>query len=380
MTPSPAAPDRARSDDGAATRTATEQVALERDELQGEEHPADPPTGIAGAWARISARPGVKHLLRAVNRFLERLGTQFAAAITYFSLLSVIPVIMVAFGITALVLRGNQGVLDELKGKVAEQIPGDLMSKAIDSAVDHGVAVGVIGLVIALYSGVGWIGNIREAVQAQWRPQFEKSEQEKAQSFLSFLLQNLVTLLSLGLAMLVSVALTTAGGAAQSVVLQVLGLDGVGWLRPVVAVVTFAVAIAADTVIFVWLFRRLAIEEFTPSRRTLVRGALIVAVAFEVLKVAMTFLIPLLTTSATSAAFGPVIVLLFFFNLVATVLLFAAAWIGTADDNPPDPQDLPEIPGPALVVPQAPAPRTKAGLLGVGTAVGFVLGRFRRRR
>lgn len=331
-------------------------------------------------WQRFSAKPWVKHVLAAFGRFTDRLGTQFGAAITYFSFLSLIPILMVAFGATAIVLRGNQGALDTLKEKVTEQIPGDQMNDIIDGAVKSGTAIGIIGLVLALYSGIGWITNIREAVQAQWRPTFEKSEAEKAQSFLSILLGNLVTLVSLGAALLVSVVLTTVGGAAQNFVLGLLGLDGISWLKPVVGVGTFVIAIAADVLIFMWFYRRMEIEEFTPPPGTVFKGALIAAVAFEVLKVAMTFLLPLLSGSATAVAFGPIIVLLFFFNLVAQVVLFVAAWIATAPgsvDTRTD-EDLPEIPGPAVVV-HAPARSTRAGLLGIGAAAGFLAGRRRRR-
>lgn len=42
-------------------------------------------------------QPIVAHLLRAAERFNDRLGNQFGAAITYFSFLSLIPIMMVAF-------------------------------------------------------------------------------------------------------------------------------------------------------------------------------------------------------------------------------------------------------------------------------------------
>lgn len=329
---------------------------------------------------RLLAKPWLKHVIAAFNRFNERLGTQFGAAITYFSFLSLIPILMVAFGVTALVLRGNQGVLDTIKEKVGEQIPGDLGPKILEQAMDSGTALGIIGLVIALYSGVGWIGNIREAVQAQWRPTFEKSDEEKAESFLSILLQNLVTLASLGAALLVSLLLTTVGGAAQNFVLGLFGLDNISWLKPVVGIGTIVIAIAADVLIFMWFYKRMEIDDFTPAPGAVFKGAVIGAVVFEVLKLAMTFLIPLLSGSATAALFGSLIALLFFFNIIAQVVLFVAAWIATAPgavDERTD--DLPEISGPVVVVHNDGAVRT-AGMVGAGALAGFLAGVRRRRR
>lgn len=46
---------------------------------------------------KVSANPAVAHLIRAVDRFNDRMGSQFGAAITYFSFLSLIPILMVSF-------------------------------------------------------------------------------------------------------------------------------------------------------------------------------------------------------------------------------------------------------------------------------------------
>lgn len=328
-------------------------------------------------WARLSARPGIAHLLRAGSRFGERLGNQFGAAITYFSFLSVVPLMMAAFGITALVLSDQ--TINQLKGKANAQVPGGLLSGAIDQAVKSGVAVGIIGLVIAIYSGIGWISNLRNAVQAQWRPQFEKTETEKKQKFYLRMGGDLLTLVGLGLALLVSLVLTTVGGAAQGVVLKLLGLDNIGWLRPVFSVVPFLLAIGADVLIFFWFYRMMRIPDYTAPKGAVFKGALVVAIGFEALKVAMTFLSPRLSHSPSFAVFGNVILLLFFFNLVARLVLFVAAWIGTAPGTEGG-DELPEILGPSVVVHNvASRPRT-AALVGVAAAAGFLSGRRGRRR
>ena len=59
-------------------------------------------------WKRFSRRPFVAHLLRAVDRFNVRGGVQLAAAITYFSVLSMVPILMMVFsvlGFTTTVFR-----------------------------------------------------------------------------------------------------------------------------------------------------------------------------------------------------------------------------------------------------------------------------------
>lgn len=53
----------------------------------------------------FQAIPAVAHFIRAGERFTERLGSQFGAAITYFSFLSLIPILMVSFAAAGFVLQ-----------------------------------------------------------------------------------------------------------------------------------------------------------------------------------------------------------------------------------------------------------------------------------
>jgi membrane protein len=51
------------------------------------------------------------HLVRAGERYTETLGNHYAAAITYFSVLALVPLLMVAFASVALVLQSNPDLL-----------------------------------------------------------------------------------------------------------------------------------------------------------------------------------------------------------------------------------------------------------------------------
>src|SRR5690606_36869496 len=53
---------------------------------------------------RLEQRPGVEHLLRAGERYTSRLGDRFCAAITYSSVLALVPILVFAFSITGFVL------------------------------------------------------------------------------------------------------------------------------------------------------------------------------------------------------------------------------------------------------------------------------------
>ncbi len=128
---------------------------------------------------RIASRKSVKHLIRAITRYGDRLGSQFAGAMTYFSFLSLVPILMVGFAIGGIVLANNQQLLNELEEQIAQLLPAGIaepITALIDSVVSNPLGVGIVGLLIALYSGIGWMGNLRKATRAIWRPEFEENK------------------------------------------------------------------------------------------------------------------------------------------------------------------------------------------------------------
>ena len=297
----------------------------------------DAATGIAVRGKLLWQRRGVQHLVVAINRFNNRLGTQFAGALTYFSFLAVVPILMVAFSIAGFVLASRPTLLTGLRNDIAQQLPQgltDTVTSVLDTAVDARLTVGIIGLVIALYSGISWMGNLRAAIQAMWRPDFDTNQDIAAENLIQYYWKSLKYLVFLGTAILVSLSLTAAASWAQELILTWLGLDSVAWLAPIFTIMSILTAVAADVLIFLWVYLVLSPAHLKPTRKPLLRGAVLAAIAFEALKFGLTFLLPLLLTSVTAKLFGQVIGLLFFFNLVATTVLFVAAWIATYPGQP----------------------------------------------
>ncbi|MBN9609268.1 MAG: inner membrane protein YhjD [Actinobacteria bacterium 69-20] len=291
-------------------------------------------------WGRVSARPGAAHLLRAGQRFADRLGSQFAAAITYFSFLSLVPIVMVGFSAAGFVLSSRPDWLTGLKSQVTAMIPGalaDSVGGIIDQAVEQRLTVGIVGLAIALYSGLNWMGNVRDAVRAQWRPRWEREKKAQENFFMRYLL-DLMSLAGLLLAILVSFALTALGTAAQDLVVRWLGIDAGGLMAVVLQVGPFLVSTCADVLIFGWVYSVLPNREYRADRRTLVIGSLVMAVCFEILKAALTLLVTRMSSSPSGVVFGAVIGLLLFFNLVARAFLIVAAWMATAERQSSDVQ------------------------------------------
>ena len=134
---------------------------------------------------RIQQFPMVAHLIRATERFNDRMGNQFGAAITYFSFLSMIPILMVSFAAAGFVLASHPTLLQDIFNKILNNVSDPTLAttlkSTINTAVQQRTTVGIVGLLIALYSGVNWMGNLREAIRAH-------GGAEKANVFTRFLM------------------------------------------------------------------------------------------------------------------------------------------------------------------------------------------------
>lgn len=280
----------------------------------------------------FKAIPSVAHVIRAVDRFNDRLGSQFGAAITYFSFLSLIPILMVSFAAVGFVLASNPDLLTELINKIVSSISdpnlATTLKNTVNTAIQQRTTVGLTGLAIALYSGISWMGNLREAIRAQSREVWERNPQDQEKFYFRYL-RDFISLTGLVIALIVSLSFTSIAGAAQASIVRALGLDGIEWLRPVMTAIALSISIMANYLLFLWIF--LVLPRHKPKKKALLRGTLIAAIGFEVIKFVMTWTLPSLARSPSGAAFGSVIGLMAFFYFFARLTLFCAAWIATAN-------------------------------------------------
>lgn len=278
----------------------------------------------------LMAKPAVAHLLRANGRFGNRLGNQFGAAITYFSVLAMVPILMFAFAITGAfltVFRPDlmQVVLDAVQQQLSG--PGSDLGGVIEEALKNWAGVGVFGLLSFLYSGAGWMGNLKEAVRTQLRVDFE--DKDPKSNFVLDKLKNMGILIMLLVMIALTFAISSAATSLTDTIVRLTGLEalpGVGFLMRFVPLVA---SIIAGWFLFVFIYTVLAAQPLPwPAR---MKGAVIGSVGLAVLQYATGILMGSFAGNPAAAVFGPVIVLMLFFNLFARLILFVAAWIATSN-------------------------------------------------
>jgi membrane protein len=298
---------------------------------------------VAGRLARLKQRPWVAHLLRAGTRYTTRLGSQFAAAITYFSVLAVVPTLMFIFAVAGFVLTvARPELLLPLATAAADAVGAadratrDKILATITNVLSHYTSIGIVGLLSAVYSGAGWMGNLKNAVRSQARPELDL--QPAPANFLAKTAGNLATLLGLVVLIAVTFGLASVSTSLTGTILDAFGLTRIGWLAPLLHIVPIVFSIGAGWLLFRYLF--ILLPEEREDWPTLRRGSLLGAVGLAVLQYLATFLIGRFTSSPSAALFGPIIALMVFFNLFAQLILFVAAWIGTAKHEASEPADV----------------------------------------
>ncbi|MEV0332924.1 inner membrane protein YhjD [Nocardia sp. NPDC050717] len=278
---------------------------------------------------QVEQRPWLDHLVRAGARFQSQRGDYFAAGITYFTVLSLFPLLMVAFSVAGFVLAGRPELLAELEASVVENIPGsfgDQINDLIDQAISSRGTVGVIGLLVGLYTGLGWIANLRAALTEQW----DVKSPEKP--WWLGKLSDLGALVGLGLAFVVSLGLSAiaSSGLARKL-LELVGADQLPGASVVLRVLSIALGLLASWAVFAWMIARLPREPV--SLRSAMRAAALAAVAFEVFKFVAAIYLQMVLRSPAGATFGSIIGLMVFSYTTYRILLFATAWAATSAEN-----------------------------------------------
>ena len=280
-------------------------------------------------WADArSQHAWLDHAVRAWSALSLRNGGQYAAAITYFSFLALFPLILLAVAVTGFVLHAHPAAQQSLFDHITRSVPGSFgttLHTSIQTAIKARTGVGIIALIGVLITGLGWIGNLRSAIDGVWGFRPAKVNFFKAK------LANLGILVGLGLGILISLGLTVAGTALTDRLLSALDLDHVAGAGVLVRVLGLVLAVAGDVVIFWWLLVRL--PQADVPHAVGVRGAVLAAVGLEVLKVVGTYTIAASAHSPTAGPFAGLLAVLIWIQLVSRYLLYCVAWTSTVEST-----------------------------------------------
>lgn len=281
---------------------------------------------------KVMAKPVVAHAMAANDRYLKRLGPQFAGSVTYFTVLSMVPILMFAFsllGLTLTVLRPD--LMDAVTTFITDYLGDEGMGRTIgdlirDTLSDWQSIFG-LGLLTAAYSGSKWVGNLKRAVRVMWGENFADAGVKK--HFFLELFINLVIFLGLLLSVGVGIAVAQIGHGFSEWIVGWLGwsdVPGIAWLW---RLVTLGLTFAVSWILMAFLFVVMPRGAVRPKAWLI--GTTLGAVLITILQSVAGLLMGVFGGNAAANVFGPIIVLMLLFNLLATIILITAAWVGTDD-------------------------------------------------
>lgn len=252
---------------------------------------------------------------------LERVHwARLAAAITFISFLALFPLIAVGAAIGAALLSDKQ--LDKIEDKITEQVPGISDQLGIDNLVAHAGTVGVVAGALLLFTGIGWVGSLRDCLRAVW----EVGDAEEGNPVVRKL-KDAGLLLGLGGAALATLAASAVGSTAVGRTADQLGIPDHGAGGVLLQVAALVVAVVADFLLLLYLLTLLPGVE--PPRRRLMVAGLLGAIGFELLKLLLGSYMKGVASKSMYGAFGVPVALLLWINFTAKLLLFCAAWTAT---------------------------------------------------
>ncbi len=291
-----------------------------------------------GTRRRLDWRVPFETLGRAAGAFSNDRGTQMAAAISYYTFFSLFPLTLLAVSLFGIVLRD-----EELQARVLDAIVDFLplesatIEGSVRSVAELGPTLTVFSFLGTLWSAAALSASVRSALNVVFGA-------GRRRPFLRAKLIDFALLPIIGLPLL--------GGLLISGVIRFAQEELLDWSPTLYELVGFSWGLVAILVPFLLTFLAfILIYWLLPNRtlrfRYLWPGALIAALAFELLKAGFTFYLQNFGTfDVVYGSLASVIILLFWIFLTANILILGAE-IGAELPGVlyPDPTEEADTPG-----------------------------------
>lgn len=257
-------------------------------------------------------------LLTAVNDWFRHRGARLGAALAYYSVFSLGPLLLIVTSVAGL-LFGQDAVRGALTGQFRSML-GEAGSQAVEAMLkgaaveSSGRLAAGVGLVLLLVAALGVVVQLKDALNTIW--EVKEPESRSTWSYLRTYLISFAGILSLGFLLAVSLVISTgltafsnyAGGASA---------NGLLWQS-----LNFVVSLGALSGLFAMLFRWFPDAEVTWS--DVWPGAVIAALLFNLGKLAIAWYIGTQGLESTYGAAASIVVLLIWIYWSAQIVLFGA--------------------------------------------------------
>lgn len=273
--------------------------------------PSAPNTSKSGVLGRIDLWQQRHRFASPVVGVMKKFGDdragRLAALIAYYGFFSLFPALLALVTVLGFVLENNDGLRTDIANSALAQFPivGDSIAESISSPLGGNTFALVIGLMGAVWAGLGMVQACQDAMNEVWdveRADYPNFVVKRLRSIAMLLLVGVLLILSTALSQLISII---APGAAGAILL-------------------FIASMALNVGLFMVAYRVLTVADL--SWRAVVPGAVVGGVGYTVIQTLGGIYVTrtLDGASATYGTFAVVIGLLSWIFLIAQVMMVGA--------------------------------------------------------
>ena len=258
-------------------------------------------------------------LKRSLSGWMDDKALRLSAALAYYSIFSIAPLLVITIGIAGLVL-GEKAVSDQLYGELKGYM-GARSAEAIQSMVQsaskpsQGVMATVLGFVMLIVGASGVFGELKDALNTIWG--VKAMPGGGIMAFVRGKFLNFGMVLVIGFLLLVSLVMSTAIAGLNQRLETVLPLPAFVW-----AAAAFVISLGMVTTLFALIFKVLPDAQI--RWRHVWFGALITALLFEIGKTGLSWYLGRESTTSAFGAAGSVVLLLLWVYYTSCILFFGA--------------------------------------------------------
>lgn len=261
------------------------------------------------------------HLFReAIGEWMEDKASQLGAAMAFYSILSLAPLLVISIALVAFFMGDQQTAKEQVSEQMHSLIGpegADAMGAVIENAQEPGVGTvaALLGLATLLFGASGVFGQLQDAMNTIW-----DVPPKKHSGILDFLRNRFLSfamVLGTGFLLLVSMVLSAVITGTADYLSEQMG--GLVWL---VQIASHVVSFVVVTLLFAMIFRFL--PDADVHWRDVWIGAAFTSLLFSVGKYLMGLYLGTSSVGSAYGAAGSVVVLIVWIYYSAQILFFGA--------------------------------------------------------
>jgi membrane protein len=273
------------------------------------------------AWIPAPIRYWADILVAAAGNWLQSQAFIYAAALAFFTVFSIAPVMIVVVAVVGLVL-GERAARGELMAQL-EEVLGPQAAEVVQTAVvnsqieQSGIWPTLVGIVAIVVGATTVFAQMQQSLNQIWDVA-PRPSRNSLWIFIKARVLSLTIVLSIGFVLMVSLLLSVAMRAVMAFADQWLPVPG--WAMVGMEV---AISLTVITLLFAAIFK--VLPDVVLGWRDVLAGALFTAILFTVGRSLIAMYLANTATASTYGAAGSLVLLLLWVNYSSLILLYGAS-------------------------------------------------------